>query len=108
MTAQGETAFIVRRLRSDRDYRPAPLDLRLAIPAVSLWVALLVAGNRGERVALVVSIGVALVAALAGGALGWLHRSQARRDRRGTLTPCLLYTSPSPRDTERSRMPSSA
>ena len=24
------------------------------------------------------------------------------------LTPCLLYTSPSPRDTERSRMPSSA
>ena len=23
-------------------------------------------------------------------------------------TPCLLYTSPSPRDTERSRMPSSA
>lgn len=87
MTAQGETAFIVRRLRSDRDYRPAPLDLRLAIPAVSLWVALLVAGNRGERVALVVSVGFALVAALAGGALGWLHRSQARRDRRGTLTP---------------------
>ena len=26
----------------------------------------------------------------------------------GSLTPCLLYTSPSPRDTERSRMPSSA
>ena len=24
------------------------------------------------------------------------------------ITPCLLYTSPSPRDTERSRMPSSA
>ncbi|WP_297346735.1 hypothetical protein [uncultured Mobiluncus sp.] len=87
MTVQGETAFIVRRLRTDRDYRPAPLDLRLAIPAVSLWVALLVAGNRGERVALVVSVGFALVAGVAAGALGWLHRSQARGGRRGTLTP---------------------
>ena len=27
---------------------------------------------------------------------------------KGITTPCLLYTSPSPRDTERSRMPSSA
>ena len=26
----------------------------------------------------------------------------------GLLTPCLLYTSPSPRDVEESRMPSSA
>ena len=28
--------------------------------------------------------------------------------RKDTYYPCLLYTSPSPRDTERSRMPSSA
>ncbi|WP_460366211.1 hypothetical protein, partial [Staphylococcus aureus] len=41
--------------------------------------------------------------------------SMCIRDRPGTATsspqrrrPCLLYTSPSPRDTERSRMPSSA
>ena len=26
----------------------------------------------------------------------------------GTMTPCLLYTSPSPRDRQKSRMPSSA
>ena len=31
-----------------------------------------------------------------------------RRTRNGQFTDCLLYTSPSPRDTERSRMPSSA
>ena len=87
MTAQGETALIVQRLRTDQDYRPAPLDLRLAIPAVSLWVALLVAGSRGERVALAVSAGFALVAAVAAGVLRWLHRSQARWGRRGVVTP---------------------
>ena len=31
-----------------------------------------------------------------------------RGGRKAQLTDCLLYTSPSPRDTERSRMPSSA
>ncbi len=87
MTAQDETALIVRRLRTDRDYRPAPLDLRLAIPAVSLWVALLAAGSRGERVALAVSVGFALVAAVAASVLGWLHRSQGRGGRRGVLMP---------------------
>ena len=33
------------------------------------------------------------------------HRKGAQDAKRGN---CLLYTSPSPRDTERSRMPSSA
>lgn len=87
MIAQDETALIVQRLRTDQDYRPAPLDLRLAIPAVSLWVALLVVGSRGERVALVVSVGFALVAAVAAGVLGWLSRSQARGGRRAAVTP---------------------
>ena len=32
----------------------------------------------------------------------------ADSDRNGTTTACLLYTSPSPRDRTRSRMPSSA
>ena len=35
-----------------------------------------------------------------------LEKKEAERDRLREL--CLLYTSPSPRDTERSRMPSSA
>ena len=44
-----------------------------------------------------------------------LHRSSfqpgesnAIEDWKDTTTPCLLYTSPSPRDVEESRMPSSA
>ena len=37
------------------------------------------------------------------GMWGRLHRTYLEQYR-----PCLLYTSPSPRDTERSRMPSSA
>ena len=73
MTAQDETALIVQRLRTDQDYRPAPLDLRLAIPAVSLWVALLAAGSRGERVALAVCAVFALVAVIAGGAVSYTH-----------------------------------
>ena len=87
MTARGETALVIRRLRTDWDYRPAPLDLRLTIPAMSLWVVLLVAGRRGERVAIAVSVGFALVAAVTGGVLGWLHRSQVRGGRRGVLLP---------------------
>ena len=43
--------------------------------------------------------------------LGYIHRGVEKiceaRDFT-QITPCLLYTSPSPRDTERSRMPSSA
>ena len=35
-------------------------------------------------------------------------RSESLQDVPATVTACLLYTSPSPRDTERSRMPSSA
>ena len=34
--------------------------------------------------------------------------SQAQADMRKKYSPCLLYTSPSPRDRTRSRMPSSA
>ena len=33
---------------------------------------------------------------------------QARRDKQKNLNTCLLYTSPSPRDRQKSRMPSSA
>lgn len=78
MTAPSETSLIIRRLRTDQDYRAAPLDLRLAIPAVSLWGALLVAGSRGECVALAVSLGFALVAVISAVALGWFNRSQGR------------------------------
>ena len=39
--------------------------------------------------------------------LGRLIRAMLLYDRDGTL-PCLLYTSPSPRDRQKSRMPSSA
>ncbi|WP_460366101.1 hypothetical protein, partial [Staphylococcus aureus] len=35
-------------------------------------------------------------------------RSQGNLKLPNDYSPCLLYTSPSPRDTERSRMPSSA
>ena len=38
------------------------------------------------------------------GNVSFLHMT----DCHAQLKPCLLYTSPSPRDTERSRMPSSA
>ena len=36
------------------------------------------------------------------------HKSGQRRELRGPSSPCLLYTSPSPRDLSTSRMPSSA
>ena len=36
------------------------------------------------------------------------NASTAVRDERGNILICLLYTSPSPRDTDLSRMPSSA
>ena len=35
---------------------------------------------------------------------GWFHTNVAQIEN----TPCLLYTSPSPRDRQKSRMPSSA
>ena len=40
---------------------------------------------------------------------GWIHRSQLKKSSSFiTLDTCLLYTSPSPRDRQKSRMPSSA
>ena len=38
----------------------------------------------------------------------WAHDKIVRSTHGVNCTGCLLYTSPSPRDTERSRMPSSA
>ncbi|GAB5859252.1 hypothetical protein JMUB7552_27370 [Staphylococcus aureus] len=40
--------------------------------------------------------------------LGDVYKRQDLRDAGSNVYACLLYTSPSPRDTERSRMPSSA
>ena len=40
--------------------------------------------------------------------IGEQYQSRADSRHRGTVEACLLYTSPSPRDRTRSRMPSSA
>ena len=39
---------------------------------------------------------------------GVMHRASSRLDKITQTHPCLLYTSPSPRDRQKSRMPSSA
>ena len=39
---------------------------------------------------------------------GWLYGGAFLLARRGKIVACLLYTSPSPRDRQKSRMPSSA
>ena len=51
---------------------------------------------------LIVVIGMGLASA------GELWATASRRDREHQLLCCLLYTSPSPRDRQKSRMPSSA
>ena len=57
--------------------------------------------------------GIAISAALqragiTGDQIEYVIMGQVIQAGTGQITACLLYTSPSPRDTERSRMPSSA
>ena len=62
-------------------------------------------------------VALMVVAAVLGAALGGItvSRAELRRPRlaqappiEAPILPCLLYTSPSPRDRQKSRMPSSA
>ena len=48
------------------------------------------------------------IVATENGTFEYKSRSQQKAERAGTMMGCLLYTSPSPRDRTRSRMPSSA
>ena len=81
-----------------------PLDraLLLSPPIASGWNALLGAVRTGTSLApLDRELAICRVACLNGAAFEWAHHAPLLRD-------CLLYTSPSPRDRTRSRMPSSA
>ena len=51
---------------------------------------------------------VSLLALLVGGMIGWMARQHSYETTPQVVYTCLLYTSPSPRDRTRSRMPSSA
>ena len=98
-----------------------PLNLYLDLQLVSSVVNLL-HGTLGELVGTIaVASGIllyALVAILLGSLLGTLHPETGNRQQKMVSAlllvialvaiPCLLYTSPSPRDRTRSRMPSSA
>ena len=64
-------------------------------------------GGRQIRGTLSLLLGSALVGTVIGTANGWLLIN-CRFPGRRWLRICLLYTSPSPRDMRRSRMPSSA
>ena len=66
------------------------------------------ASNLHFYLMLIVLVNVAFVHITGAVSMAWLAPMYALTVAAPLLTPCLLYTSPSPRDRTRSRMPSSA
>ena len=86
-----------------------PRDARRLVPAFALMIAVgpsnyvlykILFAAYGEASAFFVMQGINLLYCVYGGLALWQVS--------GEITPCLLYTSPSPRDKRQSRMPSSA
>ena len=72
---------------------------------------------RGNVLTLALTLGtlISVLFLFVGGIIGWLYKEHKQRHDISEMHPemydlkgCLLYTSPSPRDRTRSRMPSSA
>ena len=89
-------------------YTPDPRALPDPLPG---WRWQIGSGTIGAMDLLIAAIGLVSGAVLFGflryTKLGWAVRATAL-DRDAARTACLLYTSPSPRDRQKSRMPSSA
>ena len=73
--------------------------------------------TRGNVLTLALTLGtlISVLFLFVGGIIGWLYKQHQQKLDISEMHPemydlkgCLLYTSPSPRDTEVSRMPSSA
>ena len=84
------------------------VDASIAANAVLTVTAQHMNGLGGDLWALVHEPGAEVQALNASGRAGSGADAQRLRDEGHTVMPCLLYTSPSPRDATLSRMPSSA